>query len=169
MGQALQNRIKQSAFESCKQEALLNLLVSYGYIRTQLDRVHIRYGLTHGQYNVLRILRGAYPKGYPRCDIIERMLEPAPDVTRLIDRLIKMELVERIPSAEDKRLSIAVITSKGIELLDAMWDDMQAITDLIFKNLSDEQCRQLSERCEQIYSANDAQNEACLQESPSCF
>jgi DNA-binding MarR family transcriptional regulator len=45
------------------------------------------------------------------------MVEPAPDVTRLIDRLIKEGFVERFYSDEDRRLSLARITNKGIALL----------------------------------------------------
>ena len=65
-----------------------------------------KHGLTFSYYNVLRILRGASDEGYPRCDIIERMIDPAPDVTRLIDQLINKGWVSRARSLEDRRVSL---------------------------------------------------------------
>lgn len=81
-----------------------NLLVSAYFLRSKHDEVMTKFGLTLPQYNVLRILKGVYPEGHPRCEIIDRMIEPAPDVTRIIDRLTKEKLVERFNSPTDKTI-----------------------------------------------------------------
>jgi DNA-binding MarR family transcriptional regulator len=120
MGDALKRRLRQSRFESPHHEAMLNLIVAAAHVRAELDRVCGEHGITEGQYNVLRILRGALPDGYPRGEIAHRMLERAPDVTRLIDRLERSELVERTRSGEDLRLSITRITKPGLQLLERM-------------------------------------------------
>ena len=151
MGDILAKRIKQQKFSSPEQEVLLNLLVASGHLRALLDKIYARYGLTHGQYNVLRILRGAHPNGYPRCDIIERMLEPAPDVTRLIDRLVKAGLVRRKSSNGDKRFSLAVITTAGLKLLAELDPLMDATDQYIAQLLTKEACLQFSGLCEKIY------------------
>jgi hypothetical protein len=45
------------------------------------------HGVTLQQYNVLRILRGAGEGGLPTLEIAQRMIEHAPGITRLLDRL----------------------------------------------------------------------------------
>src|SRR3954447_10460904 len=106
---------------------MLNLFVAVDHLRGKAIEVCSRFGITHGQYNVLRILRGAHPDGHPRCEIAKRMIEKAPDVTRLVDRLEAMSLVERVRSDGDRRLSIARITPKGLQLLKDMDPEMKAV------------------------------------------
>lgn len=117
MGEILKRRLKQEKFSGVEQEVVLNLLVAANYLRSKLDTICSDFKITLPQFNVLRILKGAHPDGYPRGEIIRRMVEPSPDVTRLIDRLTKEGLVERFYSDNDRRLSLARITKKGITLL----------------------------------------------------
>ncbi|MBE0538959.1 MAG: MarR family transcriptional regulator [Ignavibacterium sp.] len=117
MGEILKRRLKQEKFSSVEQEVVLNLLVAANYLHSKLDTICKGFNITLAQFNVLRILKGGHPDGYPRGEIIRRMIEPAPDVTRLIDRLIKEGLVERYDTQEDRRLSLARITKKGVALL----------------------------------------------------
>lgn len=152
MGKVLHQRIRQSKFESVQQEALLNLLVAAGHIKGWLERRYAEHKITSGQYNVLRILKGTYPNGYCRSDIISRMLEPAPDVTRLIDRLVKTGLVRREQSLEDKRLSMTYITEAGLRVLDDLRPEVDRASQLIRGSLNDEECRVFSELCEKIYA-----------------
>ncbi|MDZ7622890.1 MAG: MarR family transcriptional regulator [Ignavibacteriaceae bacterium] len=117
MGEILKKRLKQEKFSGIEQEGLLNLFIASNYLHSKLEIVCNDFNITLAQFNVLRILKGAHPNGYPRGEIIRRMVEPSPDVTRLIDRLIKEGLVERFYSDNDRRLSLARITKKGIALL----------------------------------------------------
>ena len=160
MGNALKQRLKQSHFESEKQEATLNILVTANYLRQYMNTVCTEFDITHTQYNVLRILKGIYPKGHPRSEIICRMIEQAPDVTRLIDRLEKQGLVERIRIEEDRRLSIARITPKGIELLEKIHPYIDRFDSVISARLTTEECLELSRLCEKIYTSNEVCNPA---------
>jgi DNA-binding MarR family transcriptional regulator len=152
MGEALRRRIKQARFDSPAQEAMLNLMVAYDYVRRRIDRVCESHGVTHGQYNVLRILRGAHPGGHPRCEIARRMLERAPDVTRLVDRLERQGLVERDRSDEDRRLSITRITKKGLKLLERMNPELEEMYGHFSSRVLRRDCRELSRICEGIYA-----------------
>ncbi len=152
MGKTLTARLKQERFDSAGQEAVLNLFVTGHFLKTKYEAVTAGFGITGAQYNVLRILKGALPDGYPRCEIISRMIEPAPDVTRLIDRLIKEGLVERYTSSEDRRLSLARITLKGIKLLDNMKNSIKKFDNFLLGKLSEEECQMLSSLCEKIYN-----------------
>ncbi len=151
MGEKLKQWLKQSRFESLDQEVALNLFVAAYFLRSKHEAVMNKYGLTMPQYNVLRILKGVYPEGHPRCDIISRMIEPAPDVTRIIDRLMKEKLVERFNSTEDKRLSMTRITEKGIKLLEKANPEVQALGNYISSTLSSTEKKILSDLLEKIY------------------
>lgn len=153
MGEVLKQRLKQTKFESSEQEAFLNIFVTANFLRMKNDEVLSKYGLTTPQYNVLRILKGKYPEGYARCDIISRMMDQAPDVTRLVDRLIKDGYVERFNSSEDRRLSLAKITEKGLQLLDKVKPEIEQLHNLISDNLNKEERKQLSNLLEKIYGA----------------
>lgn len=151
MGEILKKRLKQSKFSSPAQETILNLFVTGYHLRGKTDELFAKHGITTPQYNVLRILKGAYPDGYPRCEIISRMIEPAPDVTRLVDKLIKERLAERFSSDEDKRFSLTRITKKGLKLLDEIYPELQAIDAYVSHKLNDKELDELSRLCEKIY------------------
>jgi DNA-binding MarR family transcriptional regulator len=151
MGAVLRQRIKQEKFRNEFHEAILNLIVAADSVKTDLDILCSRFGLSGPQYNVLRILRGAYPDGYPRCEIIERMLERAPDVTRLVDRLESSGLVVRDRSERDRRLSVTRITEKGIDLLNRIRPELDRLEDSLAERISREDCHELSRICEGFY------------------
>lgn len=128
----------------------MSLFVAADAVRQRFDKVCSDFGITHTQYNILRILRSAYPSGFPRCEIMVRMIERAPDTTRLIDRLEQQELVERIRSVEDKRLSIARITQKGLILLDEATPQFHAVWDEISCKMSRAESMMLAEICSKL-------------------
>ena len=151
MGDALRKRIQQSRFESETQEAILNLLVAADHLRSRTERICSELGISASQYNVLRILRGVHPQGHPRCEIARRMIERAPDVTRLIDRLKRRGLVERARGERDRRLSISRITPPGLELLERIDPRLAELQRELAGRLPPRDCRELSRICEEIY------------------
>jgi DNA-binding MarR family transcriptional regulator len=155
MGEGLKQRIKQDRFESPVQEALLNLLVAADHLRNASQAVCEEQGITRGQFNVLRILKGVYPEGHPRCEIAVRMVERAPDITRLVDRLEKEGLVERSRAAEDRRLSVTRITKKGLQLLERISPHFELLSQELMRRLSAQEAKTLSALCERIYAEED--------------
>jgi len=152
VGEELSKRIRQERFDSPVQEAVLNLIVAADHVRQQVEAICEANGISGPQYNVLRILKGVHPDGHPRCEIIRRMLEKAPDVTRLVDRLEHQKLVERVRSDEDRRLSITRITQTGLDLLNTMDPAMQRLNRDFGERISRRDCRELSRICEGIYA-----------------
>ena len=153
MGLTLQRRLRQSRFQGTHHEAILNLMVVAAHLRSIFDRVCAEHDITDAQYNVLRILRGAHPDGYPRGEIAQRMMDRAPDVTRLIDRLELRGLVERERSGSDRRLSITRITPQGLALLERLDPGIRAVDDELGRRLSEDEARELSRICERIYDS----------------
>jgi DNA-binding MarR family transcriptional regulator len=114
----LQQDIKQSRpFATPAQEAAMSVLRAADRVRRHLGRVVGREGLTHQQYNVLRILRGAGGTPLSALEIGERLIEETPGVSRLIERLVAKGLVRRDRGRQDRRLLECAITEEGLELL----------------------------------------------------
>ena len=128
MSSSLKARLKQNVdFKDKAHEASLALVVAAVHIRRQSEAIFKHYDLNFNYYNVLRILRGSPAEGYPRCEIIDRMIDPAPDVTRLIDHLVNKGWVRRARSEHDRRQSLHWITDAGrqlIEKVDVEVDDL---------------------------------------------
>jgi DNA-binding MarR family transcriptional regulator len=152
MGEILKKRLKQEKFSGIEQEGLLNLFIASNFLHSKLEEICNEFSITLSQFNVLRILKGAHPEGYPRHEIIRRMVEPAPDVTRLIDRLIKESLVERYITEEDRRLSLARITKKGINLLSKINPEVDKFIFSYSLTLTKSEKEMLSSICEKLYS-----------------
>lgn len=153
MSRTLKARIKQTQpFESLAQEAMLNLFVASARSRREIERVCQAYDLQFSHYNVLRILKGVHPEGHPRCEIIERMIDPSPDVTRLMDKLAEKGLVARSRSKQDRRMTIHTITADGLDLLDQMHPKVKEVQDWFGSRISDRDLRHLSRICEGIYA-----------------
>jgi DNA-binding MarR family transcriptional regulator len=97
--------------------AVMAILRAADVVRRRAAALLEPYGITVQQYNVLRILRGARPEGLCTLTIVERMVEQAPGITRLIDRLVAKRLVLRVRSEEDRRQVWCRITPAGLRLL----------------------------------------------------
>ncbi|MEI2699382.1 MAG: MarR family transcriptional regulator [Microthrixaceae bacterium] len=152
MGTTLEQRIKQTKFDSPQMEAVINVMIAGDFLRERAEKVCAEFDITPIQFNVLRILKGVYPGGHPRCEIIVRLIERGTDVTRLIDRLEKRGLVERSRDGDDRRHSHSRITEAGIKLLEKVNPKMDALQDINLHNLTDEECLELSRLCEKLYS-----------------
>ena len=118
MPRGLQEEIKQSRpFRSREEEAYLTLVRTADVLtRTVADQLK-DFNISETQYNVLRILRGAGPDGHPCSEVGARLLTRDPDVTRLLDRLEKRDLITRARDASDRRVVTIRITPEGLALL----------------------------------------------------
>jgi len=75
------------------------------------------YGLSIQQFNVLRILRGCQEKPASLQYITSRMIHKTSNTTRIVDRLLEKNLVDRKLCAENRRMVEINITKKGLSLL----------------------------------------------------
>lgn len=152
MGTTLQHRIKQTKFDSPQMEAVLNLMVAGDFLREHAEKICSEFNITPIQFNVLRILKGAQPEGHPRCEIIARLIQRGTDVTRLIDRLEKLGLVERSRDGQDRRHSHTRITQAGVKLLEQVNPKMDVLHNENLQRLTTDECLELSRLCEKLYS-----------------
>jgi DNA-binding MarR family transcriptional regulator len=108
-----------------EEAAFLDLLRTTDMLSRGLLEVLKGENVSPTQYNVLRILRGA-PQGLLCGEIASRMITRDPDVTRLLDRLRKRELISRRREAKDRRTVMARITPQGLKLLARLDGPVQA-------------------------------------------
>ncbi len=140
----VQREIKQRRpFRSPAQEAVVGLFRTVDRLRRVYTARLADAAVTPQQYNVLRILRGAGEEGLPTLEIAERMVEEAPGITRLIDRLERKRLVRRERCRTDRRQVTCRISAGGLALLERVDPVVEATDDLIGAALAPAQVRQL--------------------------
>ncbi len=121
MSTSLQREIgKKKPFEDPSVEAFLNLARTHAALTGELSRLFRAHGLTDAKYNALRILRGHGQPGVACQTIGAEMVVPSPDVTRLVDGLIRAGLASRERDGEDRRVVTVRITAEGLEALAAL-------------------------------------------------
>lgn len=117
----IQEDIKQKrAFRSEYQKAVVNILFTYGWLQEKIRLAVEPFDITMQQYNVLRILRGSHPEPISTQEIRKRMLDKMSDVSRIVDRLILKNLVQKRVCEFDKRLVDVTISDAGLTLLSNM-------------------------------------------------
>lgn len=114
----LKEELKQTKpFSSSEEAVYLSILVTAEYLKAKAAELFKSRDLTHAQYNVLRILRGAGKAGISCREIGERMINRDSDITRMLDRLESQGLITRERQTDDRRVVLAFISEKGLELL----------------------------------------------------
>nr|WP_321235583.1 MarR family transcriptional regulator [uncultured Psychroserpens sp.] len=135
-----------STFPNSKVKALLNIIYTANWISSHQNAFFKPFGISPQQFNILRILRGA-GKAIKVQTIKERMLERAPNATRLMDKLCDKQLIERLPCPEDRRVVHIQITKKGLNLLEEISKEFKE--DLL-ENLTEKEAGQLSDLLDKI-------------------
>jgi DNA-binding MarR family transcriptional regulator len=143
----IRERLQQRQFRTLADEAVVSLLVAAEHFDQAIAPVWERHHITGDQYNVLRILRGVFPGGHPRNEVARRMIHRAPDVTRMLDRLMRQGLVARLRNPADRRESIATITKAGLALLERIDPEVQALQAALTASLSERDLKQLVRLC----------------------
>ena len=147
---AIRERLQPRRFPTLADAAVVSLMVAADHVDQSAAPIWKRHGITADQYNVLRILRGVYPGGHPRNEVARRMIHRAPDVTRMLDRLVRQRLVARLRNADDRRESIATITKAGLALLDRVDPDVHALLAVVTSALGDRELRELVRLCDAL-------------------
>lgn len=114
----LEEAIKSNKFKNEVHKAGLNILYTAWWLKTMTSKELKKYGLTHEQFNVLRILKGKYPDQMCVRDVACRMIEKNSNVPRIMDRLELKKFVKRSTSPNDKRETAISLTEAGINILE---------------------------------------------------
>lgn len=87
--------------------------------RDRLAPVFARFGLQHGEFDVLATLRrSGKPYALTPTDLYEATMVTSGAMTARLDRLEKAGLIRRAPHPSDRRGVVVQLTEKGLALVD---------------------------------------------------
>lgn len=141
--------IQSNKFEDNYHKAVVNITYTYGWLSNTFRYRFGKHNLTQQQFNVLRILRGQYPKPATINMIKDRMLDKMSDASRIVDRLIQKGLVSRCTNNKDRRAVDIQISQAGLDILSKMDEEFKT-GDLLRNNLTEEEAGKLSDLLDKL-------------------
>jgi len=126
------------------------LLKAADSLALEIEQLMKNSGLTAVQYNVLRILRGAGPQGLACRQIGERMISHDPDMTRLLDRMEKRNLITRERQTDDRRVVKTRITRRGLDLLKTLDQPVRELHKRQFRHIAASRLKILAALLEEV-------------------
>ena len=153
MHMSIDKDIQQTRFANSRHKALINILYTYGWALERIKKILADHDITHQQFNILRILRGSYPNPLSTLQIRERMLDKMSDTSRIVDRMILKDLVQKTTSLKDHRLVDVLITEKGQAILRQI-DEGPDIVLEVMNNVSEEEMEELSHLLDKVRRSN---------------
>ena len=139
----IEKEIKQNKFKDEIHKLMINQLFTGKWITNLIAKQLKPFGLTNQQYNVLRILRGQGNNYISVNAISDRMIDKMSNVSRLIDKLVDKNLVQRKVNKDDRRQADIIINQKGLDLIRAI-EEAEGDLKSNFKSLSEEEAKQLN-------------------------
>lgn len=132
----IEEEIQQKQFKNEYLKAHINILFSASWMNQYTTQKLKTFNISWQQFNILRILKGQAPKPSTVKELGNRMIDKMSNASRLIDKLEKKKLVERIASKKDRRKVEISITKTGLEIVevasqileDGMVQQMQSLT-----------------------------------------
>ncbi len=128
----IEDELKQNRFRSNQHKAVVNVMFTNAWISDRFRYIFRDFQLTAQQYNVLRILRGAYPQAMNPNQIKAVIIDKNPDLTRLCDRLVALGYIARCIDPENKRKMNIRIVDKGLDILERIDPLMDELEKAIF-------------------------------------
>ena len=151
MKRRLQSELQMSKpFETLEQEVHVEIQRTAQVAMRWVMEALKPSGLTPPQYNVLRILRGARPEALKCSTISERMITNDPDLTRLLDRLESVGLVEKSRDTADRRAMNVRITARGLQVLESAATAVREKIDVAMAPLGKKKLETLANLLEQV-------------------
>ncbi|MEP3388575.1 MAG: MarR family transcriptional regulator [Reichenbachiella sp.] len=123
-----EEEIKQSSFKNSREKAIINVVFTGNWLRDRTDVVLKPYKINEQHYNLLRILRGRHPLTICPSEIKEVLINKRGDLTRLLDKLVAMGLVERDVNPDNRRMINLKISEKGIDFLAQLDPEMEKLS-----------------------------------------
>ena len=96
---------------------IVHILHTANWLDSKISTVLKKIGITHVQYNILKVLEVAHPEPISVGKVKEGILFANSDMTRLMDRLVDKGLMVRNICQENRRKINVVITADGLKLL----------------------------------------------------
>lgn len=140
----LEEELKQrKPFSSEREKLVVNSIYTGLWLNSLLIDKLKKFNLNDQHYNILRILRGRYPEHALTMEIKEVLLNKRGDLTRQLEKLVKLELIRREVNPCNKTQIFSFITQKGLDTL----DEIHEIHDysVVYNNVSKEEAELANE------------------------
>ena len=141
----LEDILKISSELQVSKRTILNIFITNSVFKEEIQTVLKPFDLSLEQFNVLRILRGQKGQAVNLQDIQERMVYKMSNTTRLVDKLILKDYVERFTCKKNRRKVEIFITKKGLDLLQKLDSLIEESEIHLTNNLSNQELVQLNE------------------------
>lgn len=149
----IEKEIQQSSFRNEFQKLAINIMYTANWLNERISRMLLKEDVTQQQYNILRILRGSdHPLS--TLQIRERMLDKMSDTSRIVDRLVSKELVQKNACQSDKRLVDIILTEKGLQLVDKL-DLLNDQLDALLKGVNEQEAALANQILDKLRGHND--------------
>lgn len=129
---------------------LLSILHITNLINDKISETLKPFDISISQFNVLRILRGQKGKPANLSTIQERMINKMSNTTRLVDKLIAKEYVERMVCEENRRKVEITITTQGLNFLQEIDPLVDKAESLITENLTSKEIESLTQNLQKL-------------------
>jgi DNA-binding MarR family transcriptional regulator len=144
----IEKDIQQTNFRNEHQKLGINIMYTANWLNEKIAGILSQEDITQQQYNILRILRGA-DKPLSTLQIRARMLDKMSDTSRIVDRLVAKELVEKNTCPTDKRLVDVVLSKKGFVILEKL-DQLNHHLDALMKGISEKDAITMNQLLDQL-------------------
>lgn len=125
----LEHQIKQKSFANETEKALVNISYTSSYLSGVFHSAFKEYSISIQQFNVLRIVKGCHPDAICINEITHRMVDKMSNASRLVDKLLVKNYLNRSVCDHDKRQVDINITKAGHSILDLLNDIVTQITE----------------------------------------
>jgi len=146
----IEKEIRQkTSFRNEYHRAAVNLIYTGKWLIYKHAKLFEQYHLSLQQYNVLRILRGRYPATATIKYIKKRMLDKMSDASRIVDVLVKRELISRVQNVKDRRKVDILILQNGIDVLNKI-ESFNSKMDNFLASLDTTEVKQLNQLLDKL-------------------
>lgn len=134
----------ESPRDRLNRTSYIYLNVASGLLASDIDQLCQTENLTEAHFRILWVLcRESGDEGRPMGEIADGLINKAADLTRLVDKLEKLGLVERFRPDEDRRRVHACVTKKGKRVFSKLIKEIQNVHVEQWSGLSMTEQRQL--------------------------
>ena len=138
-------------YSDIHRKMVVHILHTANYLDNLISGLLKKFDITHVQFNILKVLEAEHPKPLSVGKVKEGLLFSNSDMTRLMDRLVKKDLVVRNVCPENRRQIDVEITGKGLKLLNNIAPELINILDDYFiKKIKDDEAVFISEKMKLI-------------------
>ena len=139
-----QNDIFTNESKDWHARVYFKLLKVSGEVDVRIKNTLKPFEITHSQLSILNALVRNHPEPLDAKTIKERLIVPSPDLTRLLDRLVKKGLVDRRTCPTNRRKIDITVTENGTTLFfEAHRSAKQAVNNYFEDNMTKEEAKEL--------------------------